>query len=248
LRPPSCETFVNAVEANELAGVVLVATDPHDSWEKQLVEQHVPLVGTSPRCACSVSNDVDLGVRQAVERLAQRGRKRIALLDWHHSEKEESLINSVRCGFKETLASLGLPCQPHWISGEVNPVRIGVGWQSFREIWTSSQEKPDALIVADDCLFQDVVSAICQMGIHVPQTLDLITNANAGIELYAPFPFTRMQYDPAATAEALGKMLLEQMAGGQQSTGKSLWLEPQWFESSGMFIKGPQSQQVYEQR
>ncbi len=69
------------------------------------------------------------------------------------------------------------------------------------------------LVVADDVLFDEAQIAIQEMGIRVPDQLQIVAYANKGSIKRYPFPVNLAQCDPERFAEVLGGMLLKRMRG-----------------------------------
>ena len=101
---------------------------------------------------------------------------------------------------------------PRWVRTSLKPLEAGAGWSDFREIWAAGNEKPDSVIFGDDVLFQDALQAIQAAGVRIPDELEVVVMANKGIPLPQPFPYTRMDCDPAEVAAAMGSLLLQCMA------------------------------------
>jgi DNA-binding LacI/PurR family transcriptional regulator len=114
---------------------------------------------------------------------------------------------------REALTECGLDYRAEWVRHDLNPMLSGAGWEEFREIWLARREKPDGLLVADDVLFNEAVTAIQELGIRVPERLRIVTHANKGAARRYPFPVTEVQLDPERYAEALGGMLLKRLGG-----------------------------------
>jgi DNA-binding transcriptional regulator YhcF (GntR family) len=228
-REMTCPAFKDAINQYQLQGVVSILADSSDTWPELAREQGIVCVGSMQSGVDQVTPDRDLAIRQAVERLAQRGCKRIAMLDWFNSgqDKVETLANSVRCGFREALQAQGLAFVPQWVCGDIHPGPEHVGWQAFREIWSAHHHKPDALIVADDMLFTGVVQAIDDIGISVPDAMAVSVLTSSGINLYAPFVYDRGEFGIQEYTQKLGGFFLERLEG-YTGPHRTHWLEPTW--------------------
>jgi LacI family transcriptional regulator len=161
------------------------------------------MLGTRP---LRVNHDHAEMVRLAVEYLVGQGRRRIGLLesgDPHHFAAE----HPVRDLFRKELARHGLAFREEWYRGDLHACWPGAGWEEFREIW-QTEEKPDALFIADDVLAQDVALALVEMGLRVPRDLEVVAHANQGSEVRFPFPVALVENDPDAHAKGLVDMAL----------------------------------------
>jgi DNA-binding LacI/PurR family transcriptional regulator len=200
---PTCREFVESIEHGQLCGVVAVVTVPHPRWREQARQQQIPVVAPAGSDH-TVAIDEAAIVRQAVEWLVQQGRRRIALMYAGSAEPT---------AFREAMAAAGLPVEPAWVRGELNPVKHGAGWEGFRELWSARTDKPDGLVVTDDILMQDAALAVIETGVRVPQQLMIASHGNKGSEMRFPFPVHWLLIDPVEYAQAMGGMLLKLLRG-----------------------------------
>ena len=89
-----------------------------------------------------------------------------------------------------------------------------MGWEAFREIWSSGPEKPDGLLVTDDVLFRSAAQAIVELGVDVPGRLRIATLANRQTEApLPPFEHTRLVFDTEIMARTLIDLLERRLRG-----------------------------------
>ena len=197
---PTCRRFFADVESGALDGVVVVSAPNSDSWSERFRACPVPLVNGAVESSAGLNTKA---VQAGVQRLAQQGCRRLALVVWG-----PELYKSA---FTEAAQAAGMETREGWIRSGVHPGLAGGGWEEFREVWSAYREKPDGLLVLDDGLFEDVKVAIREMGIRVPDQLRVVAHANKGFHLEHPFPVTLLECDPVAFAEGLGALLLQRM-------------------------------------
>jgi DNA-binding LacI/PurR family transcriptional regulator len=203
----TCAEFLEDLELNQISGVVATSTRPMMSWLKPIHAKGIPVVGMggwNKNFTGIVDPDVCGAIRNAVVQFVGNGRSRPAYIGW-----EKSSI----AAFSAVLEEVGLRPNPRWTKAGLAPIDPGAGWSDFREIWAGSGEKPDCVIFGDDILFRDAVPAIEASGVHVPSELEVVVLSNAGASLPQPFPYTRMDCDPAELAGAMGALLLQDLAG-----------------------------------
>jgi DNA-binding LacI/PurR family transcriptional regulator len=140
--------------------------------------------------------------------LIERGCRKIAMMLWMGREPTPS-VRTIIDLFRQTLTAHGLEFRREWVRGDLHPTLTGAGYDEFREIWTYSADKPDGLLVTDDVLFQDVVTAILELGIRVPDQLRVVAHANEGMVTCPFFPAARIVFDPAEQAHAMGELLVK---------------------------------------
>lgn len=205
-RPPTCREFLEEIERDRIGGVICVSTDPHPQWVEVLGQRGVPMVGTSWGFARRICFDLEDEFGWAVDQLVEMGRRRIGLMCWSNRHFHID-------PFCRALQRRGLKVHEQWIRRDLFPALPGAGWEAFREIWSSSQVKPDGLIVSDDCLLPETDSVIRELKIKVPQRLALVGFTNQGIHQRCTLPMARVERDPRACAKALAGLFFEAQAG-----------------------------------
>jgi DNA-binding LacI/PurR family transcriptional regulator len=200
---PSNTRFRADVENGRLDAVAILNAPSTSGWGTWAQQLAIPAVGMHTPYQVQVGYGEI--ITQAVRRLALQGSRRIAMLAWYKGGLKEAL--------HDALNGCGLDFFPEWIRHDLHPMLSGAGWEEFREIWMARREKPDGLLVADDMLFDEARIAIQELGIRVPEELQIVTHANKGAARRYPFPVTEIQMDPQRHAEALGNMLLKRLRG-----------------------------------
>jgi DNA-binding LacI/PurR family transcriptional regulator len=214
----TCTEFAQAVEQHQICGVVAMDEPTGSQWLASLYEQNIPLVRSrekngQSKSPCVLSNKTLKG-RMGAEYLLSHGRRKIALMQWLEPKPPEArTFNPTMDGFTAALAEAGVEINPKWIRSDLPPGAPGAGWEEFREIWSTSEEKPDGLLVCDDMLFLGAAMAILQLGIRVPEDLLVVTHYNKGSGLKVPFPVVKLQMDPHEYVEELGQALVKLMRG-----------------------------------
>jgi len=202
---PTCREFVRDVEAGRLAGVAYVYAPWNMSAQVLSDAAGIPSVALwGEGYPHRVELDYCGLVRAGAEYLREHGRRRIAVAGWG----VENFPGVQRAGLRDLLREAEVTVPEEWLRLEFHPDDPGAGWEDFRELWTARAEKPDGLLVLDDILFADMRAALVESGARIPADLLVVTHANKGLEVAAPFPVTRLEFDPAEAAAALGEMLL----------------------------------------
>lgn len=196
----TCPEFTQELEAGNLSAVVAVVAPYDRAWMAPLQRQKLPVLGLWTDV---IPYRVDLDYEGMVERgaryLMEHGRRNLALLGWS--------ARSLTQAFRRVTEAAGVRSREAWIRTNLHPSLPGAGWAEFRELWMACGEKPDGLLILDDMLFDDVKTAILELGIRVPEQLMVVTHANKGAGLTAPFPFAQAEFDPDECAHHLGGML-----------------------------------------
>lgn len=230
------------ISQGRINGLFSVNIGCNNGWTAELEKQHVPVVGVSEDISFRrrVVTDFEPYIRQAVRYLARFGRKRLALLSWHHDPLHRLGREDPRLSiFKDELERSGLPFNELWVRNDATPADASSGWEDFREIWSAPcSEKFDGLVVVDDLLFQGAASAILRAGIQVPRDLQIVTHWNKGSGLLCPFPVARYEFDPAdAAREAIALLQGARAAGFEPEVSR---LQACW-HTEGQFVLGETS-------
>jgi LacI family transcriptional regulator len=233
--------FVADVQEGRLRGVIVLAFSMAGEWLEALRARQLPMVHLdyAPHPGC-VSLDYAALVRRAVEHLRRRGCRRLALVGYGGGRLGGTAVQD-QCAavFREAVAAAGLPVYDEWIRTDLLPTDTGSGWEEFREVWTAHAEKPDGVLVSDDVLAPDVARAIRELGIRVPDQLTVVTHANRGVPLALPFAAPRLEFDPAAVAAALVRLMVGRLRGelkddSQITLAPELVDEPETTEAPGL--------------
>ena len=128
-------------------------------------------------------------VEKAVDLLAARGRRRIALIT--RGENAGSICEA----FASLVEEHGMTTHPWWIHG----VYAGVaGWaRNCTELLLHSGngERPDAIIIADDNLVPAATAGVAAAGVRVPDDADVVAHTNFPWPTPAAVPVSRVGYD-----------------------------------------------------
>jgi DNA-binding LacI/PurR family transcriptional regulator len=169
-------------------------------------------------------------VLDGTRRLLDQGCRRIAFMAWLDGREANTREQEMLTAFRSLLAERGAITRPEWVSGNLHPTMLGAGYEQFREIWASADEKPDGLLVTDDVLFQDVVTAIAELRIAVPAQLKVVAHANRGAVTCRFFPAPRMCFDPAEQAEAIAERVVK-LVRKQPIEQRHVVLTHRWLEA-----------------
>jgi len=205
------DEFLEGLTRDSISVIAHISGWWGEAAERLIQQRQVPIVyspGVSIPGQLSVSHDEAAVIRQGVEHLLAQGCRRIAWLAWRDlkSGPGDVLYET----FCSALRERGVEARESWVCTDLDPNLSGAGYSEFREIWTAHPEKPDGLLVTDDVLFQDVVTAISELGISVPSQLKVVTIINRGAAVPCPsFPAARIEIDPDAHAEAMSEMLVK---------------------------------------
>lgn len=204
--------LLNDLQNGELGGVIAVNGRLHARWLDAIRQLQIPQIGGED-APYPARFDTETALRQAAAWLAAAGRRRVAVLEW--ARRRDPSPERAACPYpiREALERAGLEYDERRCAQAFHPLDGGAGWEAFRELWVARTEKPDALIVTDDVLFRDLVQAVQELRIRVPEQLMLVVMTARGIALRSPFPVARIEMDPEALAAGVADAMARLMRG-----------------------------------
>ena len=208
--------FLNDARCGHLDGVI-VLSDNGAAGIDVCESLNIPIVGSLEDYLAFARFDLGEMVRSSVASLVKAGCGRLAMISW--SEQEASLA------LERALHEHGLPAVPQWVKTGVHPSLPDAGHRLFGEIWDARREKPDGLLIMDDVYVPDVIRAIGERKIKVPEKLKIVAHSNKGNRFAYPFPVTLMENDPEHQADALLEVLLARMGSTPQDAPAQRWLK-----------------------
>ena len=146
-------------------------------------------------------------VERAVERLAGRNRRRIAVIsatvmEMKHLDFLSSAFQRHGLTFHEPWVQGGDLLHPEWT---VRLTRLLLS--------VPPAERPDGIVVVDDNLAEAVVEGVRQAGVHVPEELEIVAHANFPLEKRLPLPAWRLGLDNRSVLLRAIAILQQQQRG-----------------------------------
>ena len=140
-------------------------------------------------------------VDRSLDALAERGRRRVAILT-----NETATFGM----FEQALAQRGLQSKPFW--------RLMINPACARNVVRllldhPPQDRPDALIVADDHLVEQALAGVIAAGVRVPEELAVVTHCNWPRPPANPVPTVQLGYDARAILRTSIDLLQHQRQG-----------------------------------
>jgi hypothetical protein len=186
-----CEDYLNlerAVRAHRLAGIIFGSNPDCLRNSPLLDEPGIPRVaimtGSDTSTIPAVHPDANSFFEMALDHVASRGLRRLAVLVAHGSKQE----------FEPGIAARGLITRSYWVQ------RISL-WtpETARGVVhllmnPAQTERPEALIIADDNLIAPALHGLADAGIRIPHDLELIAHCNFPPQQPKPVPMQRLGY------------------------------------------------------
>jgi DNA-binding LacI/PurR family transcriptional regulator len=186
------QKLLAAVRTRRLAGIVFAA-HPYVLADTQLLRDcAVPSVSFMPKPALGISAvalDSTAFIEKALDHLAERGRRRIAVLS------VPGFSASYYDYLGQAMARRQLQTKPCWLQC-VSPSAAEWARNLMLLLMQSGQaERPDGLIITDDNLVEYAVAGLVAAGVRVPRDLEVVGHCNFPWPPPSVLPITRLGFD-----------------------------------------------------
>ncbi len=193
-------SLMREVRSHTLGGLIF-ATQPSAFAGSPLLETNgVPRVaimrpGWESLGVAAVNLDDSSFVAKALDYLASRGRKRIALIATAGDQTR-------RAQFGPEMAARGLSGQPWWTQFVPIAPPECASQMAMLLAHPGQSERPDGVVIADDNLVESVTSGLMRVGIRVPDDMEIVGHCNFPWPTPSVVPVRRLGYDSMQTLGA----------------------------------------------
>jgi GntR family transcriptional regulator of arabinose operon len=189
------QKLLRDVKSERLAGVIF-ASKPGDMFDTPYLDlDGLPCVAISAPLPGMTMPAIEVHgfgvVERAVEYLAGRGRRRIALLAKSSEQSHDSYLDVLL----PALERHGASQPPYWRQFLDFADREAVINATHMLVQRNQDPRPDALIVGDDSLFDAAVAGLINAGVRVPQEVEVVTHCNFPFPTESAVPVTRLGFD-----------------------------------------------------
>ena len=185
------ELLLRDVGSDRLAGLILTFPSDFLKGTALLQPRRLPMVALAEvgqEGIPAVAHDHKAFVSEALDYLASKGRRRIAVLK---AGKLPNFEDNLIAG----LAARGMVTHPWW-SLLFSPMDTeGVRDIVHLLMHPGQDERPDGLIIADDNLVEGAVAGLVAADVRIPGDADVIAHANLPCPVKVPIPLKRLGYD-----------------------------------------------------
>jgi DNA-binding LacI/PurR family transcriptional regulator len=226
--PGVAEPFYSEVAGRQLvsdldrvSAVAAFLMLPDEPWIDPVRSRGIPVVSNVPELGPSVNSDREGMVRQAVAALAARGCRRLGFMSWGTPRglaQLQQATGRMETVFARSASEWGLETRPEWICTTGNPSENGAGWESFRELWLSSRDRPDGLVIDDDQLLAGALDALRDSAIPAAEQPLIATHFTEGAPIPIPVPLIKLVYSPEEHARAMADLVLDALAGNADAS------------------------------
>ena len=160
-----------------------------------------PLLGQLP----VVMFDWMAFLENAVQRLAARGRKRVAIIAVPHLRQELERLQGAS----------GVRIRPYWIQTVHHLAPEAAANATHLLLASSPKDRPDGLVVTDDNLMEHVARGAIAAGVRVPADLDIVCHCNFPNPISSALPITRLGFDVRHILQTCIEIIDVQREGGR---------------------------------
>ena len=139
-----------------------------------------------------INTDGDMWLKRALEYLHSRGRKRVALIMPPTDDRENHWGKPIR--------EAGFETHPHWLQSVY--LRDNVNARYLVQLLMRCEDKPNALLIADDNLVERTTAGLLEAGIRVPEDLEVVAHCNYPWPPQSHVPVQFLGYDARQVLEA----------------------------------------------
>ena len=168
--------LIDLVQTHQVAGI-LFATSPHVLIDTPILNepgvprmaimcQGVPMPGIDTRIVIG-----EQFMDQALDYLASRGRRRIAIFDTRHIPHDEPQL-------QQMLAARNMVCPPWWTFPLSIDLPVAARHVTRLMMRAGQADRPDGLVVMNDNLVDETVAGLVAEGIKVPDDLEVVAHCN----------------------------------------------------------------------
>jgi DNA-binding LacI/PurR family transcriptional regulator len=205
-----------AVESNEVQALLAVGSDQETTPWLQALPIAASFSGGDKKPK-RVHSDRPQMLRLGLQCLRDRGCRTVGLIcsiqNSPHLTPRSSERDFYR-SFISILGELGLTTRDDWmlVPNAWQPAIESYGYNSFKALWTQA-DHPDGLMVFPDVAARGVIIAALELGVRVPEDVQMVFHRNSGIDIACPLPATWVESDTAAWAAAMIDQVRQQKAG-----------------------------------
>lgn len=212
----STDQLITEVMIHRLAGLIITQGTAFMLKRPEVIQSGIPCVAINhvERDAFGapvINTDEPMFYRKALAWLAERGRKRVAVL----AMRQAVGVTVQDC------ESAGLKTRPHWIC----PIGSEFGGQTKFVVRLlldyPPEERPDAIILATDHLVEEALGTIHDAGIAIGRDLDVVAHCNWPWPVESPLPIARLGFHSHAFLNT-ALDLISMIRQGQTPPSKTL--------------------------
>jgi DNA-binding LacI/PurR family transcriptional regulator len=205
-----------AVESNEVQALLVTSCDHLNlPWLKRLPV--AASFSTSSPIPNRLYSNSDQMLRLGLERLRDRGCRTVGLICSIQNSPHLTPDSSERRFYRsviDILGDVGLSTRDSWMAvpDTWQSAIESYGYNSFKTLWAQT-EHPDGIMVFPDTAARGVIVAALELGVRVPEDLQMVFHRNGGVDIPCPLPVSWVESDMAAWAAVMIDQIHRQKEG-----------------------------------
>lgn len=212
--PTASDKLIEDINKGVISGIISISGLNTDEWRKPLIASGLPLVGSESGFPNGIDFNRDEFIRMGLDILLGKGCKYPWIIT-----NNESYFNC----YLSTVKEKGLTSVPEKLILKGFPKQLPeyFEYSSIMELFAPfAKNKLDGLLFTDDITFKNAMIGILELGLKVPERLQIVAHSNKGSGIFIPFPVTLLEYDPDIVAEKYGLMLVSMLNGKNMTPGR----------------------------
>jgi len=191
---PPCRKLYSDMQSQRLAGVIFVLVRWQEWEHSRLAESSSAptlVITTEPDRwdVPSIVPDIGALIDRALDDLAKRRRRRIAIL---------TVTNAAPQWYERFMSGIvqrGMETKPYWTQCIAWPETQWAHNLAHLMFQPDAPDRPDGLIILDDNIIEHTVSGLAAAGIRGPQDLEIVAHANFPGSVASILPIRRLGFD-----------------------------------------------------
>lgn len=210
------QRLLEDIAEHRLAGLIAGSLDLAAPESPLAGRSDFPMVVLAPHTTCgepTVYPDLDSFFRQAVARLAQSGRRNVALVSYPFNEH---LHLAQQKDLAPILAAAGMRTRPQWHLAGQPGASFALRHAVQLLMNQPPKDRPDSIIVSDDNLVPDATAGLLASGVSVPEDVEVVAHCNFPEPTLAAVPVHRIGFDAREILNRCIQVLGRARAEGQR--------------------------------
>lgn len=200
--------YLNVFRANQVDGIILLATKITKEHRKIFKEITVPFVIIAQEVedySCVYHDDYNAG-KYCIQLLVERGRKNIAFVGVY--EEDRAVGYQRKKGYLDTLEETGMNIRNDYV--KIGDFSHESGYALTKELM-ELEEKPDAIFAVTDSLALGVMRYLNEHHIKIPEEVSVISIGDNRIANYVTPRLTTLHYYYYESGEEGATILLDML-------------------------------------
>lgn len=205
----------------QVEGILLMSTGLTAEHREIIQSLDLPVIVTGQYMdgLCCYTHDNRQAAREMVLRMAQKGRRRIALLNVS-LEEDNSIKIQRELGYRDALATAGLSFDESLTA--YGAFTIDSGREMMKALWENCHPRPDAVFAVTDKIAIGAMEYLAQKGVSVPGDCMVAGVGNNKLSEFIRPPLSTIEFFYDELGSAVTDRLLDAVESGEPVEGVHL--------------------------